>query len=107
MSTKQLKAPAAQYPLTVVFDINATDTMVNASSAEVAFGKTTSAANTTYDLFTFPPNSVVISGRVIVLTAFAASTVSTVDLGDSDDLDRYTETAAIDLADADAPASGF
>jgi hypothetical protein len=103
---KVTKAYGAQWPLTVAFNVNATDTMVNTSSAEVAFGAVTSGTNTTYDLCTMPPNSVVIGGRVIVGTVFN-STANSVDLGDSDDLDRYTETGAIDLKVADAPATGF
>ncbi|HYF28589.1 MAG TPA: hypothetical protein VD931_22810 [Baekduia sp.] len=104
---KLLKLANAQYPITAVFDFSATDTMVNTSGAEVAFGKTTSGTNTTYDIFTPPPNAVVVGGRVIVVTAFNSSGGNTVDVGDSDDLDRYTEAAAINMADPDAPATGF
>lgn len=103
---KVTKAYGAQWTLCVPFNINATDTMVNTSAAEVAFGAVTSAGNTTFDIFTMPPNSFVIGGRVIVGTAFN-STANSVDVGDSDDPDRYTETAAIDLQDVDAPAAGF
>lgn len=104
---KLTKLPNAQTVLSVVFDFNYSDTMVNTSGNEVMFGKLTSAANTTYDIATLPPGSVVVGGRVIVVTPFATSSANTVDVGDSDDLDRYTETGAIDLQDADAAASGF
>lgn len=103
---KVFKQPNAQTVLSIAFNVNATDTMDNTSGSEVAFGAITSGSNTTFDIATMPPNSVVVGGRVAVLTAFN-STVNTVDVGDSDDPDRYTETGAIDLQDADAPASGF
>lgn len=101
------KLGSSQDVQSIVFDINATDTMVNTSGNAVVFGKTTSAGNTTYDIATLPPGSVVVGGRVIVLTAFATSSANTIDVGDSDDPDRYTETGAIDLQDPDAPATGF
>lgn len=99
------KLPNAQTVLSAVFDIVYSDTMVNVDGVELAFGAD-DAANTTFDLFTPPPGAVVIGGRVIVVTVFN-STTNTLDLGDSDDPNRYTETGAINLKDADAPASGF
>lgn len=101
------KQPNAQTVMSIAFEINALDTMVNTSGNEVAFGVLTSGSNTVFDIATMPPNSVVIGGRVVVLTVFATSATNTIDVGDSDDTDRYTETGAIDLQDADAPASGF
>jgi hypothetical protein len=103
--TKQLKLPGIQSPMTAVFEVNFDDTMDNIAGVELAFGAD-DAATTTFDIFTPPPGAVVIGGRVIVKTAFD-STTNTMDLGDSDDPDRYTEAGAIDLKDADAPASGF
>lgn len=103
---KVLKQPHAQTVLSIAFEINATDTMVNTTGNEVAFGVLTSGSNTVFDIATMPPNSVVIGGRVVVLTVFATSSANTIDIGDSDDTDRYTETGAIDLQDPDAPASG-
>lgn len=100
---KLLKLPNAQYPIVGVFTFNMTDTMLNTSSVETAFG---AASGTVYDVMTPPPGAIVIGGVVKVETAVTGNT-STVDIGDSDDTDRYTETAAIDLADPDAPASGF
>ena len=97
------KVAGAQYPLSVVFSFNWDDTMLNTSSAATAFG---AATGTTFDIFYPPPGAIVIGGVVKVETLAAGST-STVDIGDSDDTDRYTETGAIDLTDADAPASGF
>jgi len=97
------KLRGAQYPLTTVFTFNASDTMDNTSDVSKTFGDATPGA---FDIFYPPPGAMVIGGRVIVETA-AADNTSTVDIGDSDDADRYTETAAINLADPDAPASGF
>lgn len=104
---KLLKKPNAQTVLSIAFEWNYNDTMVNTSGNEVAMGVLTSGSNTVFDIATMPPNSVVVGGRVVVLTAFATSSANTVDVGDSDDTDRYTETGAIDLQDPDAPASGF
>lgn len=100
------KLGSSQDVQSIVFDVNATDTMVNTSGNSVAFGAITSGSNTVFDVATLPPGSVVVGGRVIVITAWN-STVNTVDVGDSDDTDRYTETGAVDLQDADAPASAF
>ena len=97
----------AQYPLSVAFDFTYDDTMANTSGTAVAFGELTSGSNTVFDLFYPPPGAVVVGGRVIVATAFATSSANTVDIGDSDDTDRYTETGAINLQDADAPVTGF
>jgi len=97
------KIPNAQYPLSVVFTASTTDTMVNVAGATVTFGD---AAPGAFDIFYPPPGSIVIGGVVKVETAAVGST-STVDVGDSDQTDRYTETAAIDLTDVDAPATGF
>ncbi len=101
------KLASAQYPLTAVFTYNFDDTMTNTSGNSVAMGVLTSGSNTVFDIFTPPPGAVVVGGRVIVVTAFATSSANTVDIGDSDDTDRYTETGAINLQDPDAPASGF
>lgn len=101
------KLPGAQTVLSALFDYNFDDTMVNTSGNTVAMGVLTSGSNTVFDIFTPPPGAVVIGGRVIVITAFATSSANSVDVGDSDDTDRYTETGAIDLQDPDAPASGF
>jgi len=102
---KLLKLPNVQYPIAAVFAFDHADTMVNTAGDEVAFGAD-DAALTTYDIFTPPPGAVVIGGNVKVTEAFN-STTNTMDVGDSDDPDRYTETAPIDLKDADAPATGF
>lgn len=100
---KILKMRNVQTVLSATFQFNYADTMVNTSGTEVAFG-----ANGTnvFDIAELPPNAVVIGGRVIVKTVAAGGT-HTIDIGDSDDADRYTETNPIDLTDADAPASGF
>lgn len=100
---KLSKLPNAQWPIVGVFTFNMTDTMLNTSSVETAFG---AASGTVFDIMTPPPGAVVISGVVKVETAVTGNT-STADIGDSDDTDRYTETAAVDLADPDAPASSF
>ncbi len=97
------KLRGVQTVLSAVFPFTAADTMVNTDAAETAFGVT---GTKKYDIITMPVNSIVVGGRVIVLTA-AADNTSTIDVGDSDDEDRYTETGAIDLADADAPVTGF
>ena len=97
------KLHGVQYPLCSVFTFNATDAFTNTAGTSTTFGAASPGA---FDFITMPPNSMVIGGRVIVET-IAADNTSTVDIGDSDDTDRYTETAAINLADADAPASGF
>lgn len=97
------KLSNAQYPLTGVFTFNFDDTMVNTAGVTKAFGD---AAPGAFDIMTPPVGAIVISGAVKVETAAVGNT-STVDVGDSDDTDRYTETAPIDLADPDAPASGF
>jgi hypothetical protein len=100
---KLTKLRSAQTVLSAVFPFVAADTMVNTSGTETSFGV---SGTNKYDIITMPPNSVVVGGRVIVKTIAAGGT-STIDIGDSDDEDRYTETGAVDLADADAPASGF
>jgi hypothetical protein len=97
------KLASAQTVLAAVFTINYNDTMVNTAAATTAFGVT---GTTKYDIFTPPPGAIVIGGVVKVETVAAGGT-STIDIGDSDDEDRYTETAAVDLADPDAPATGF
>ncbi len=103
---KILKSAAAQYPLVVHFPINYNDTMVNIDGTELAFGAD-DAVTTTFDIFNPPPGSMVIGGRVIVETVVGGSSTATMDVGDADDPNRYTEAAAINLKDADAPASGF
>lgn len=97
------KLPNAQTVLSAVFTFSFDDTMLNTSAASTAFG---AASGTTFDIFTLPPGAIVIGGAVKIETAFAGST-STIDIGDSDDPDRYTETAPVDLTDVDAPATGF
>ena len=97
------KEVGAQYPLTAKFTFNAADSMINTGGTSKTFGDATPGA---FDVFYPPPGAMVIGGRVLVETA-AADNTSTVDVGDSDDTDRYTEAGAIDLADPDAPASGF
>lgn len=101
--SKLTKLRSAQTVLAAAFQFAAADTMVNTAGAETAFGL---SGTTKYDIITMPPNSVVIGGRVIVKTIASGGT-STIDIGDSDDENRYTETAPINLADADAPATGF
>jgi hypothetical protein len=103
---KLLKLPNVQYTIAAVFEFDHADTMDNISGDEVAFGAD-DASLTTFDLFYPPPNAVVIGGNVKVKEVVTGSTTSTLDIGDSDDPDRYTETAPIDLKDADAPATGF
>lgn len=100
------KLPNVQTVLSAVFDYSFNDTMVNTTGNEVALGVLTSGSNTVFDIITMPLNSVVVGGRVVVITAFATSSANSVDIGDSDDTDRYTETGAIDLQDPDAPTSG-
>lgn len=97
------KLHGAQYPLTALFTFNAADSMTNTGAASKTFGDATPGA---FDIFYPPPGAMVIGGRVIIETVAAGNT-STVDVGDSDDTDRYTEANPIDLADPDAPASGF
>lgn len=93
----------AQWPLVASFSFSWDDSMLNTSAVLKTFGDATPGA---FDIFTPPPGAIVIGGVVKVETLFSASTY-TVDIGDSDDTDRYTETNPIDLNDADAPASGF
>lgn len=97
------KLPNAQWPIVGVFSFSAADTMVNVAGSEVAFG---AAAPGSFDIMTPPPGAIVIDGSVKVETPAVGST-STVDVGDSDDPDRYTETNPVDLADADAPYTAF
>ena len=99
------KVSAAQYPLVVPFEWNFDDTMENTTGNSVAMGVLTSGSNTVFDIFYPPPNSYLLSGKCTVLTAFATSTANTVDIGDSDDTDRYTEAGAIDLQDVDGAAT--
>lgn len=97
------KAVTVQYPITAVFSFNASDSMVNVAGDLVTFGD---AAPGAFDILTPPPGSFVIGGVVKVETVAAGNT-STADIGDSDDTNRYTETAPVNLADADAPATAF
>lgn len=103
---KLLKLPNAQYPIAAVFEFDHADTMVNIAGDEVAFGAD-DAELTTFDLFYPPPGAVVIGGNVKVKELVTGSSTSTIDIGDSDDPNRYTEAAPINLMDADAPATGF
>lgn len=97
------KLTSGQYPIVAVFSFNYDDSMVNTSSVEKTFGDATPGA---FDILTPPPGAIVIGGSVKVETAAAGNT-STVDVGDSDDTDRYTETAPVDLADPDGPVTAF
>lgn len=97
------KLPNAQYPIVGIFSFNFDDTMVNVAGVSKTFGD---AAPGSFDIMTPPPGSIVIGGSVKVETPAAGNT-STVDVGDSDDTDRYTETAPVDLAVADAPFTAF
>lgn len=100
------KLPGVQTVLSAVIDMNFDDTMANLAGTAVAIGLLTSGTNTSFAVWTPPPNAVIVGGRVTVLTAFATSSANTLDIGDSDDTDRYTETGAIDLQDVDAPVTG-
>lgn len=97
------KLTGVQTVLSAVFSASYDDTMVNTAGVSKTFGDATPGA---FDIITLPPGAIVIGGAVKVETAAAGNT-STVDVGDSDDTDRYTETNPIDLADADAPVTGF
>jgi hypothetical protein len=103
---KLSKLPNAQWPIAAVFEWNYDDTMDNISAVELALGAD-DAVVTTFDVLTPPPGAIVIGGNVKNITAATGSTTSTVDVGDSDDPNRYTEGGAHDLKDADAPATAF
>lgn len=49
-------------------------------------------------LLTIPEDALLLWGYVHVITAFDDSTSLTIDVGDDDDPDRFTETAPVDLA---------
>lgn len=100
---KLLKLRSTQTVLSAVFPFVAADTMVNTAAVETSFGL---SGTTKYDIITMPLNAVVVGGRVIVKAAAVGGT-STIDIGDSDDENRYTETAPLNLADPDLPATGF
>jgi len=93
----------AQWPLVATFSFNAADDMLNTSAVSKTFGDATPGA---FDIFTPPPNSMVVGGMVKVET-IAAGNTSTIDIGDSDDTDRYTEANPVDLADADGAYTVF
>ena len=97
------KTVGAQYPLTAVFTFNWDDSMVNTTPASKTFGDATPGA---FDILIPPPGAIVVGGVVKVET-IAAGNTSTVDVGDSDDTDRYTEANAVDLADADGAVTVF
>lgn len=96
------KIAGGQYPLVAVLDVLATDTMDNiaATPVNLAFGAE-DAALTTFDIVTPPPGSTITHIRVSVPTVWAGATAATLDLGDSADPDRYTETAPYDLMNVD------
>lgn len=96
---KLLKLPNAQYAVTAVFEANFDDTMVNINGDEFAIGAE-DADLTTFDIFTPLPGSIVIGGWIQPITAFD-STANTLDLGDSDDPNRYTPVI-VDLQDIQA-----
>lgn len=100
------KLTGVQTVLAAVIDINYNDTMANLAGTVVTVGVLTSGTNTSFAVWTPPPNAVIIGGRVATLTAWATSSANTLDIGDSDDTDRYTETAAVDLQDVDSPLTG-
>jgi hypothetical protein len=100
---KLTKLRSAQTVLSAVFPFVAADTMVNTAGTETSFGV---SGTNKYDIITMPPNSVVVGGRVIVKAAAVGGT-STIDIGDSDDENRYTEGAALNLADPDLAVTGF
>jgi hypothetical protein len=87
---KLLKLPNAQYLTTAVFEANFDDTMVNINGLEFAIGAE-DADLTTFDILTPLPGSIVVGGYIQNITVFD-STANTLDLGDSDDTQRYTLT---------------
>lgn len=95
----------AQTVLAAVFEFNWNDTMVNTSGTTVDLGAVT--AGSTFNIITPPVNAIVVGGTVKNITPWVGPTACTIDIGDSDDTNRYTETAAIDRKDPDAPATGF
>lgn len=87
------KTVGAQWVLAAEFEANFDDTMVNTSGNSAAFSAIDGTA--TFDVITPPPGAVVNGGSVHVITAFD-STTNTLDVGDSDDPDRYT-AAVLDM----------
>lgn len=78
------------------FVFNLTDTMVNTSDAETAFG---AAAGTVFDIIGLPPNAVVVDGDMTVETASNdAGATATLALGDSGSATRYLAATSIKAA---------
>jgi len=48
-----------------------------------------------------PEGAMVVGGRVFVVTAFNSATSDTLDVGDNDDPNRYTNGGAVDISTAD------
>lgn len=89
-----LKKPTrtAQRPVTAEFTWNFDDTMVPATGgAAVDFGKTNTSA-TTFEVINLPRDSVIISGELVVETAFDTASYTVV-VGDSSVADRYLAAA--------------
>lgn len=84
------KTVGVQWVIAAEFEANFDDTMDNTSGLNLAIGAD-DAADTTFAIMTPPPGAVVIGGVVETLTVFD-STTNTLDLGDSDLVDRYTPT---------------
>lgn len=103
--TKLLASRSAQWPLVQEFTFDVS-TAVNDTMATVvgnviggasphfqatvqAIGGVHGGAGQIYEIFPLPVGATVIGGEVVVSTAVAGPTASTITIGDSDDADRY------------------
>jgi len=79
----------AQTVLSAEFSWAVGDTMLNTAGASDGFA---SAAAHAFDIINLPPGAVILSGELVVGTAFNGSTYALI-VGDSASTDRYLATA--------------
>jgi hypothetical protein len=83
---KLIASRTAQWPLVAEFTFNFDDTMVTTTGTTVDFGKVSLAG--VVDIIPLPPGATVISGEVIVTTAFDTAGFD-ITVGDSGSAARY------------------
>ncbi|TFH39937.1 MAG: hypothetical protein E4H01_17425, partial [Lysobacterales bacterium] len=80
---------SAQWPLVAEFTFTFSDTMVNSAGNTVDFGAVNpGGAAGIFEIIPLPPNAVVLSGEVVVTTAFDTAGYD-ITVGDSTTANRY------------------
>lgn len=84
------KAVSAQWPIAVEFEALFSDDMLDTSGVSFIFETIT--AGTVFPICTPPPGAVVLGGTIYNVAAATGPTAASLDVGDTDDPDRYTPT---------------